>query len=205
MSLLFYFGLVGLILIFCILSNYVDYDFYARLIVGKSFLQTDSLFDYDFYSYGTTHKFIDHEWGSGVIFQLILDNFGEIGLFVFKSLCLFLTYFLIAKIIKLDNKDARLYILPFFFVIQSVAANVFTTIRCQTFSFLFFVLYLYILKFAKIKNNYKILWTIPLLNIIWTNLHGGFVMGIILLALFCLGEFLNKQKIKIIIISYFRS
>ena len=88
--------------------------------------------------------------------------------------------FIIIKIIKLEKSDAKLHFLFFFFAIQSISYNIFSTIRCQSFSFFFFVFYLYILKYAKKNNNYKILWTLPVLNIIWANLHGGFAIGLIM-------------------------
>ena len=81
MDFIFYVLLLFQIIILGSFGNQIDYDFWARLIVGKSFFQTGTLFNNDFYSYGTTHKFIDHEWGSSLIFYLIQDNFGDIGLF----------------------------------------------------------------------------------------------------------------------------
>jgi len=77
-----------------------------------------------------------------------------------------------------------------------VCYSVFSTIRCQTFTFLFFCLFLYILYFAKIKNNYGILWCIPVLNTVWQNLHGGFVLGLASILIFALGEYLNKNRFK---------
>ena len=196
MDFIFYLSLFCLILIFGTLDNNIDFDFWARLIVGKSFFQTGTLFNNDFYSFGTTHEFIDHEWGSSLIFYLIQHHFSDIGLYFFKSIIIFLTIFLLIKTIRLENKNAKLHFLFFFFAIQSISYNIFSTVRCQTFSFLLFAFYLYILKYAKIKNNYKILWTLPVLNIIWANLHGGFTIGLIVIFLFALGEFLNKKTFK---------
>jgi len=205
MDLVFYLALFGLILIFGSIDCSIDYDFWARLIVGKSYFQTGTLFNNDFYSYGTTHEFIDHEWGSSLIFYLIQNNFGDIGLYIFKSLIIFLTFFTIIKIIRLEDKNIKLHFLFFFFIIQSICYNIFPTIRCQTFSFLLFAIYLYILKKASVKKNYKILWCIPFLNIIWTNLHGGFAVGLIILFLYTLGEFLNKKEYKPFLIVFIAS
>ena len=43
---------------------------------------------------------------------------------------------------------------------------------------------------------YRLLWCFPVLNIIWANLHGGFVLGLALIAIFAIGEFLNDKKSK---------
>ena len=37
-------------------------------------------------------------------------------------------------------------------------------------------------------------WCLPVLNIIWENLHGGFTLGLALIFMFALGEFLNNPK-----------
>ena len=194
MDLIFYFTLACFVMLFGSIDNNIDVDFWARLTVGKSFFQTGQLFNYDFQSYGTTHEFIDHEWGSSVVFYLVQNYFGDIGLFLLKSILIFLTFFIITRLIKLEKQDSKLYFLFFFFAIQSISYNIFSTIRCQSFSFLFFVLYLYILK--KSKQNYRILWTIPVLNIVWANMHGGFAIGLVLILLFAIGEMLNKNNSK---------
>ena len=203
MDLIFYLTLGLFILIFGTIDNNIDYDFWARLVVGKNFFQTGNLFNFDFQSWGSTHKFIDHEWGSSLVFYLIQNYLGDIGIFVFKSIIIFLTLFTLTKIIRLENKKIPLHFLFFFFAIQAVSYNIFSTVRCQTFSFLFFAIYLYILKKTSTEKKYRILWCLPFLNIIWTNLHGGFVIGLILISIFTIGEFLNKKPFKPYLITLF--
>lgn len=196
MNFIFYLTLLAFFALFGAIDNQIDYDFWARLIVGKSFFQTGTLFNQDFYSYGTTHEFIDHEWGSSLVFYLLQDNFGDIGLYIFKTLMIFLTFFVITKIIKLDKSDAKFHFLFFFAAIQGISILIFSTIRCQIFSYFFFVFYLYILKTIKTTKNYRLFWCFPVLNVVWANLHGGFVLGLVLIAIFALGEFLNDSKDK---------
>ncbi|MBQ8635390.1 hypothetical protein IJ425_04480 [bacterium] len=196
MDFIFYLTLFLFILLFGTLDNGIDYDFWARLIVGKSYFQTGNLFNNDFYSYGTTHSFIDHEWGSSLIFYLIQDNFNDIGLYIFKSIIIFLTLFIITKTIKLNKNDTKLNFLFFFFAIQSVSYSIFATIRCQTFSFLFFAIYIYLAQRIRINKEYRLLWLFPILNIIWANLHGGFVIGLAILMICAIGEFLNNKASK---------
>ena len=196
MDFIFYTSLAAFIFLFGAIDKCIDYDFWARLVVGKSYFQTGTLFHNDFQSYGTTGEFIDHEWGSSLIFYLIQNNFGDFGLYLFKSIIIFLTVFLITKTIRLENKKIRLYFLFFFFTLQGITYNIFSTIRCQTFSFFFFALYLYILRKVQKEKNYRILWCLPLLNIVWANLHGGFAIGLITVLIFAIGEFLNKRDWK---------
>lgn len=188
LSCLFFIGILGAV------DSCIDYDFWARLIVGKSYFQTGQLFNNDFYSYGTTHEFIDHEWGSSLVFYLIQDNFGDIGLYIFKTLMIFFTVFVITRIIRMEDKEIEFHFLFFFFALQTVIYNIFSTVRCQTFSFLFFVIYFYVLRKVQKSQDFRLLWCLPVLNVVWANLHGGFSIGLMLIFIFAVGEFLNNKK-----------
>jgi len=52
---------------------------------------------------------------------------------------------------------------------------------------LFTVIYLSILQRVQ-EGRMKLLWLLPLLGVLWTNLHGGFVFGIVIVGLFGAGE-----------------
>ena len=111
MDFIFYLTLLAFVVLFGTIDINIDYDFWARLIVGKSFFQTGTLFEHDFYSYGTTYDFIDHEWGSSLVFYLIQNNFGDIGLFILKTLLIFATLILINQIRKKRYKNVFFYFL----------------------------------------------------------------------------------------------
>ncbi len=196
MHYLFYLTLFLFLFGQALLYNNIDNDFFARLIVGKTYFQTGSLLNWDFLSYTPTHRFIDHEWGSSLIFYFLQSNFGDIGLLIFKTIIYFGTFFLITKIILLHNKNAKLNILPFVLIINTIANLLFSTIRCQSFTFFFFVLWLYVLEKVRLENHTRLLWILPATMLIWGNLHGGCASGIGLLILYIAGEFLNKKPVK---------
>jgi len=230
MNILFYSALFSYILTLSIIQSAVDPDFWARIIVGKTFFQTGTLLNYDFLSFGPTRRWFDHEWGSSLIFYQILDKFGDFGLIIFKAVMIFAIYFIITKIILLrrtaaapkealtpavpESADAEktskagsapFNLLFFIFLIQSTLDIVFATIRCQIFTFLFFTMWLYALEKARITKNYKILWIIPATMLLWVNIHGGCFTGLGLLAIYIMGEFLNKKPIKPYITALFLS
>lgn len=216
MIILFYISLFLYIATLSISVNIIDYDLWARLVVGKTFFQTGKLLNFDFQSFGPTRQWFDHEWGSSLIFYSILDKFGDVGIIIFKTLAIFLTYFIITRIILLRRKHlnktienpykiAPFNILFFVFLIQATLDVVFSTIRCQIFTFIFFAMWLYALEKSRLENNFKILWIIPTTMILWANIHGGCFTGLGLLALYIAGEFLNKKPVKPYIIVFFLS
>lgn len=174
-----------------------DVDLWARLIVGKNFVQTGHFLKQDFLSYTPTHTWYDHEWGSGVIFYLTQHFFHSAGLLILQSILIFLTFFFITKIVQLRGvKTTSAYNFLFYYFAYSAMSNILNIpIRCQLFSFLFFTIFLYILELAR-KDINKPLFLIPAIMIFWNNMHGGCLSGIGLIAIYLVGEFLNKKPIK---------
>ena len=214
MSVLFYISLFLYTFTMSVITNGVDFDFWARIVVGKTFFQTGELLNYDFQSFGPTRQWFDHEWGSSLVFYQILDKFGDFGLIVFKSIMIFITFFILTRIILLRRRHLEersgiktsgtkapnyftttpFNILFFILLIQAVLDIVFTTVRCNTFTFLFFAIWLYALEKSRLEGNFRLLWIIPVSMVIWANMHGGCFVGLGLLFLYAAGEFLNKKK-----------
>ncbi len=208
MIIVFYISLFLYIANISLISTNIDPDFWARIIVGKTFFQTGTLLNFDFQSFGPTRQWFDHEWGASLIFYSILDKFGDVGIITFKIVIVFVTYFILTRIILLrrkyihksikinPTKEASFNIIFFILLTQYVLNVVNSTVRCHLFTFLFFVIWLYVLEKSRLENNYKILWLLPVSMIIWSNIHGGCFTGLGLLTLYIIGEYLNKKPIK---------
>lgn len=199
-ALLFYLTIFLLIFAICTNSFHYDYDLWARLIAGMGVIDGGGVLKSDFLSYTPVHTWYDHEWGSGVIFYLFLKLFGPFSLIVLESILYFGVFFVISRIIKLRTNTQPYNIIFYIFPIIAVAENFNNPVRCHLFSFLLFSIYLYIMELAR-KDNIKPLFIIPLLTIIWNNLHGGVVAGIGLILLYIIGEFLNRKPVKKYIIT----
>ena len=194
----FYIFVFVLILALSFANPSINSDMWARLLQGSFVLQTGNVMFSDPFSYPQTHLWIDHEWGSGVVFEIVKNHFGYMGLISLKAILLFFTFVLIFKIINLRKTvNTKLYnFLFFFFVINSMETILLTGVRCHCFTFLFFALFLYILEFVRIKQNYKPLIFLPIIMIPWANMHGGSVSAVGLLLIYTIGEFLNKKPFK---------
>lgn len=184
-------------LAFTTIADGYDYDLWARLIAGMSFVKTGIILKQDFLSYMPVHQWIDHEWGSSVIFYLVQHLFANAGILLLQASLAFLIFFFISKIIVLRGvKTTSAYnFLFYFFAFQAMSQTINQPIRCQMFSFLFFAIFLYILELSR-NGKEKYLWALPVLMLFWNNLHGGCVSGIGLIIIYIIGEFLNKQPVK---------
>ena len=136
---------------------------------------------------------MDHEWGSGVIFYLFLKIFGPYSLVILQGVLLFLIFFTASRIIKIRTSENPYNILFYFFTLMAVMTNLNSPVRCHMFSFLLFTVFILMLEKVRRGNN-KLLFAIPILVIIWNNIHGGVVASLGLLVMYALGEFLNRKS-----------
>lgn len=188
----FYLSITVIVGILTFNINLPDYDLWARLAVGSIFFQTGNILKHDIFSYLPTKSlWIDHEWGSGVIFYFFAKYFGNWGIFILKGFIILSIFILIMKIIKLQsNKTAGvLFLILLGFALLPGIANL---IRCQMFTYLFFTLWLYALEKIKCGENHLI-WIFPVTMLFWVNMHGGFLAGIGLIIIYAIGEALNRR------------
>lgn len=191
---LFYIFLIIITLILTFSVNNPDYDFWHRLAVGSLFFQTGTIFKHDIFSYlPTKDLWIDHEWGSGVVFYFLVNHFGDLGIFILKAAIIFAIFILIIKIIKLQTNENPVGVFYFLLLGFSLLPGIANLLRCQFFTYLFFTLWLYALERMKRGEN-KIIWIFPATMLFWVNLHGGFLAGIGLIIIYVVGEFLNRKN-----------
>lgn len=179
----------------CLTTNY-DFDFFARIIVGERFVEQGILPFKDFLSYTPTHPWYDHEWGSGVVFYLILKYFGAFGTILLQTILMFGTAFFIIKTQRVQKHafpTSLLFMSTFMVLFYNINA---AGIRCHLFSFLFFSLFLYLMETLRKNYSTKLIWSIPIITIIWNNLHGGVVSGLGLIFMYMVGEFLSHRPWK---------
>lgn len=192
--LLFYITLFLLILAFSTTATHFDFDLWARLIAGMGFVDGGHVLTSDFLSYTPVHTWWDHEWGAGVVFYFFLKHFGAYSLIILQALMTFGIFFTASRVVKLRNPNISSYnILYYFFALMAVMENFNHPIRCHMFSFLFFTTFILILEKVR-RGHDKLLLIIPLLIVLWNNIHGGVVSGLGLLAMYGVGEFLNKKS-----------
>lgn len=167
-----------------------DPDFYWHLKTGEYIFSAQSLptsdpFSYTFFG----KKWILHEWLSEVIFFSLNQFFGIAGIkILIASICVLTFYVLLRttqSFIKAEIKALAITVVFF-------APNfIFITPRPQIFTYLFFALFLNILLEYKYLFQQRKLFYLPVIMAFWVNLHGAFMVGIALLLLFLVTEWLS--------------
>jgi hypothetical protein len=189
--------IVGLISLFALLINVqinlTTADLGRHLKNGEIFLQTHSVWQTNLYSYTYAgYPFVNHHWGSGVIFYLIYRAFGFSGLSVF-FLLLSVATFLIFFHLAWQNSRFSLAWLLALFVLPILVSR--TEIRPEAFSYLFSGIFWWILVNVKQKRlSSRFLYLLPFLMLLWVNLHIYFFLGFFLIGLFFLESLLSKSN-----------
>ena len=181
---------------FCCINCTPDNDLWARLIVGQHIVEKLSVPKFDFLSYTPTHPWYDHEWGASIFFYIALKYFGHSGLILLKGILVALTLFFCFKTVELRKplSTVSYNILYFVCMFLAMQKSLGATVRCLLFTCLFFSIFLYILERARLGKQKSLIF-LPILMLLWSNIHGGCLSGIGLLGIYIVGEYLNKKPI----------
>ncbi len=164
-----------------------DYDFFWHIANGKAMVQQCRIINEEIFSYtkpGTV--FPNHNWLAQVIFFIIFNCTGPLGIVTFKTLLVMLLTLLLFKTARLYGTD-RLWagLLAAFVILEGVARY---RERPEIFSLLFIGLLSFLLSSylaGRLKKQF--LYVIPCIMVLWDFLHGA-VYGIVFLVSYATGE-----------------
>lgn len=184
------------VLFFLLFSrSLADYDMWGYLSFGRIFWENGYFPYQDIFSYTPTKPlWVYHEWLTGVILYPLLTHLGPAGIQFLRYVFIIMTIFVMYHTAILRGASAI-----FAFITISVGLILMSwgyspVVRAQIFTYFFFALSLLVNEYARKKNKYHgLLWLLPI-HILWCNLHGGFVAGLGLIALYALGEGLSGRR-----------
>lgn len=168
---------------------YLDPDLGWQLKTGELIL-TEGFPRTDPFSYTMPHfAFVPHSWLSDVAFFKIFQAFGFAGLAMTNSIVLAATVMIVCGFLG----RTWMYIPAVL-----VAAHFFpyAGMRPQTFSWLFFSLLLGVLLNERTTRRFGRY--LPLMFFLWAQLHGGFFIGIVLLATWAFFDLKKRSALAIL-------
>ncbi len=165
--------------------GFMDPDFGWHIRFGELVLQrgipiTDP-FSYSMPSY----KFINHEWLTDIVLSIIYNPERLLLLgFIFITISIF------SVLLHFHSLPVNPWTI-LLFICTTFSLRMFIGIRPQLLSWFFFSLVWYLLYNQQLWRTSRYL--IPLLFLLWANLHGGFPMGLALIFLFSFVGFVTKK------------
>jgi len=163
-----------------------DADIWVHLATGKYILTTNHLPNQDVFSYTSFgERVITDEWLSQSIFYFLYSWTGIKGLILFKALVITGTFIILFQLLK--TKCVNFHIRYGIILLAALVSRGRFFERPELFTFLFLVLYLYVLQEYRCgKKNH--LFLLPGLMLLWANMHAGFILGLMLIFCYLIGE-----------------
>ncbi|MGC2061569.1 MAG: hypothetical protein WA610_01230 [Thermodesulfovibrionales bacterium] len=193
--------LLGSFLSIYISSKVWDYDFWWHLATGRYIVETGSLPDTDPLSFVNDLKENLHVknplgmqfnlkqyWLAQVLFFKIYKVSGDAGIMILRGIMLLsMVIVVLASLIR--QKVSYFIIFPLLFCVHINNFYYFGE-RPVLFTLLFSALAYYLLEGYKRRPGKVIFALVPLM-LLWANMHGGFILGIILIGTYLAGETIN--------------
>lgn len=188
---LVFFALAALAAFLIHSASAINQDLGRHLKAGEIILKTGEVPRTNLFSYtNPDFPFINHHWLSEVIYYLLSLVIGIKGLIIFNALLILAAFALVWRLAWRAD----------YFVFSTLAALLSaglilerTDIRPESFGFLLFALFLFILD----KNKEKISWHFWLLvplTALWVNLHISFIYGLALIFFFFLDQLWQRRR-----------
>jgi len=175
---------VALLVVSLTVSQLSNNDLWHHLRNGQMILETRRFQYVDPYSCNAAGKpWINEAWFSGVIFYIVYTLIGVNGIIYLKTLVIMLMTALTLLNCHRLKTEFILFVPLTVFMIFNVGVRFLA--RTEMFSYVFIAAFLLILMQYKYRPaSRRILYLLPVLQVFWSNMHGSFIVGIIILGVF---------------------
>jgi len=163
-----------------------DPDLWWHLRTGELIIQNHRLFHSDPYSFTRGGQpWIDHEWLSQILIFALYKTAGWGGLIVGFAALIACTFLLV-----LVRCSGQPYIAGAMTVWGAIASVPSFGVRPQMVTLLLACVFLFILE--RSYERPKLIWWLLPLMLLWVNVHAGYAVGLGLVAVFVLGDLLDR-------------
>jgi hypothetical protein len=164
----------------------VDTDTWWHLRAGSWILEKGEILRTDPFSLTKQGEpWIYPGWLAQVILYSVFHALGFAGLNLLTALMVVIAFAFIWPLL-----DAPPLASAFVLILAATVSGVYWSARPQIFSFTLSAIFLWSLAKAK-SGELRKLWFLPPLMAIWSNLHGGFAIGFLLIGVYLLGELIE--------------
>ncbi len=170
----------------------------GKLIIHGTNTELRGVLYTNFYSYTMGEEpFVNHHWLSGVVFYLIYQAFGFSGLSWFYILlgCAMLWLFF-----DVARRKSNLFIASVLTIALMPLLSSRAEVRPEMFTYFFTGVFLWCLSHGyadttdsadgKADKSARYTYILPVVMLIWVNLHIGFVFGFLVLGAFCIEQYI---------------
>lgn len=160
----------------------IDADTGHHIRAGEYILQTLEVPKADIFSFITPPlRWTDHGWLSQVIMAMIHRDSGLTGVVIFFAALISAVYSLLFRFLR--SQTDHVILAAAITGLTVGVSQLHWLARPHIFSHLMVIAWYFILDSYQ-RDVRRSLWILPALMIVWVNLHGGFIVGFIFLAIY---------------------
>ncbi|MFZ0657794.1 MAG: hypothetical protein WAM05_03705 [Candidatus Binataceae bacterium] len=175
-------ALVALVIALADTGRFTDPDLWWHLRSGQEILRLGHPVFHDPYSYSAPgHLWLNHEWLADAILAAFYNLLGVFGLKLLKLCCTGATVLMMAA--ALSETGATTVTQLALLILATIAIEPQMQFRPQMFTFALMSAMVALFARDIYRRGGKLWIAIPILAL-WANLHGGFLMGIVALAIY---------------------
>ena len=166
-----------------------DADTGYHIRAGEYIIDNLEVPDHDIFSF--IHPPIPwtaHEWLSEVLYALIHSISGLSGIVVVHAFVIAVVFLILFKFLRASG--ISIIVAVFIVALSASVSTIHWLARPHIFSLLFTLIFYIVLDTYQNKKK-NCLYILPLLMIVWVNLHGGFLAGFLLLGVYVTGNLIN--------------
>ncbi len=194
------YGLVYLVAIVLSLKTIKEPDLWWQLATGDWILANKTIPTTDVFSYTYFGvKWINIKWGFEVLIALWSKAFGVESIYIIQALVTVALVYFSIKLVKLLNASFLkkpfangIIVLALLTYLAAISNRIIG--RPEMFTHLFTVVFIYLLN--KFKNKKQLIYLLPTIQLIWTNMHEAFGIGIVIIAIYLASEWFISIKYK---------
>jgi hypothetical protein len=177
---------VVLVSLLPVTSSIRDPDFWWHLRAGQIILDTHALITTDPFTYTVSdHTWVMHEWLTEVLFAT-LDRVGGLGLIVLV-LSVVTWLGLLAVVARARLRGPMHGVVALGMLAAVVTGYPIWGPRAQMITFALSCLVLWIAERHLVRGG-RAIWVLPPLFLLWSNLHSGFIIGLVFMLLMAVGD-----------------
>lgn len=163
-----------------------DGDSGYHIRTGEVILDNRSIPFHDIYSYHMPAlEWTAHEWLAEIIMAAIYRAFGLTGVVLFFAVLLAGIHWLLFRMLRSQSNDIILCAL--ITLLATATSSSHWLARPHVFSLALTLIWYHLLNRFQYRDQ-RTLFYLPVLMLLWVNLHGGFIIGLVLLGIYLLGN-----------------
>jgi hypothetical protein len=189
-------GILFIALFFMTLRPIADPDFWWHLRTGQLIAETHSIPHSDpFSSTNPGVPWVAHEWLTELLFYFLF-RVGNFGLLIIVFSVIISAAFLLVYLRCPDH--SRPYVAGLVLLLGALSTAPTWGVRPQMISLLLTSLFLFLLDRYSQKGQLRYILLIPLITLVWVNLHAGYFLGLVVVGVYLGGEVIDLLRVTLL-------